>query len=108
VQDGGRFHADYMQRGSCQDDFARFANDGAGRIRNGVVRAGRLVGEVVSWEEDGCRYSGMVSRRSMHGSVACSIAAGGRSFHFHGRWHAMRAPAGSEPEIPRGEQAPTC
>jgi hypothetical protein len=83
--DDNTFSGSYWQSGYCADQFAIFDN-----TVEGVIKAGRINGNVVSWNDSGCSYVGRIQRNRMRGTVSCTIEEDGETYLFRGEWSATR------------------
>lgn len=83
--DAKTFEGTYWQSGYCADQFATFDNS-----TEGVIDAGTITGDVVSWKDSGCNYVGRLIGRSMAGTVSCTVEEDGETYAFRGTWRASR------------------
>ena len=83
--DDASFQGSYWQSGYCADQFAVFDNS-----TEGVIAAGRITGDVVSWEDSGCTYVGRLNGKRMGGSVSCTLQEDEEVYAFSGTWSAWR------------------
>ena len=83
--DAKAFEGSYWQSGYCADQFAVFENS-----TEGVITAGRISGDVVSWGDSGCSYVGRIRGTRMFGTVTCRVEEDGETYAFRGEWSATR------------------
>ena len=82
--DESAFSGNYWQSGYCRDQYASFDNSAEGVMR------GRIMGDVITWDDAGCTYTGSLARRYMRGTVSCRIQEDGETYLFTGTWEAIR------------------
>ena len=81
------FQGTYWQSGYCADQFAIFDSS-----TEGVIKAGSINGDVVSWKDSGCTYVGRLGRNRMSGTVTCTVEEEDdeEKYLFEGTWSASR------------------